>query len=442
MNTRELLEKRAALLTRSRELLRAAEARKQDLTANEESEFKRLLQEAELIRAEIYDQEARAAADAQSQGLRYQGFGSEPIRPEPEGPWAAQGRRAGVSVVGTTPDGREIRALSHGARLVDELHGSFRLPQGVEPKDLSAGRYLRGCMTGIWEGAEAERELRALSGSSDPGGGYLLPGVLSAQVIDLARAQSVLDMAGARVIPMDSASLTIAKLDADPTASWKREKPDVEATEETTTSFGALELRARTLICVVRSSLELVMDAPNFADAIERALAQVLGLRLDSAGLQGDGSDTYGWIVGVSNDPGINLVNAAGLLTNFDEFSSAVELIAMENGQASAAILNPREAGDLDRLADTTGQPMAPPESWKALRKFTSTQLPGTGTTFALVGDFSQCAIGMRMPITIESSQEAGTSFKSAAVLFRAIARVGFVITQPKWLAKVFGITS
>lgn len=96
------------------------------------------------------------------------------------------------------------------------------------------------------------------------------------------------------------------------------------------------------------------------------------------------------------------------------DFSTAVELVRTANGEPVAAIYHPRTAGALDRLEDTTGQPLQPPESFRALRRFTTTASPinqvqgsATNASDAIVGDFSQLLIGVRTEMRIEVSREA-----------------------------------
>ena len=66
---------------------------------------------------------------------------------------------------------------------------------------LSLQRYLRGMATGEWDGAEHER---ALAEATVGAGGALVPAPLSARVIDLMRARTVVMRAGAVTVPMAS----------------------------------------------------------------------------------------------------------------------------------------------------------------------------------------------------------------------------------------------
>src|SRR3546814_21114589 len=60
-----------------------------------------------------------------------------------------------------------------------------------------------------------------------------------------------------------------------------------------------------------------------------------------------------------------------------DLFSQAVENVQTANFDGPFSVIYaPRTSGTLDRLVDTTGQPLRPTPSFEALRKFTTTQVP------------------------------------------------------------------
>ncbi len=91
----------------------------------------------------------------------------------------------------------------------------------------------------------------ALTTSDNSLGGFLVPGQLSSDVIDLARAKSVLSQAGMRTILMDSDSMTIPKLETDMTVATKAENASFTASDMV---FGARQLHTRTAGCL-RSNL-------------------------------------------------------------------------------------------------------------------------------------------------------------------------------------------
>jgi HK97 family phage major capsid protein len=97
------------------------------------------------------------------------------------------------------------------------------VPSDYEP--FSLGKYVRGIITGEWRGAER----RAMSEGSGGAGQYLVPSPLAAGIIDKARNASVLFRAGARTIPMDNQTLSMARLATDPTAGWHSEAGTITA---------------------------------------------------------------------------------------------------------------------------------------------------------------------------------------------------------------------
>lgn len=54
-------------------------------------------------------------------------------------------------------------------------------------------------------------------------------------------------------------------------------------------TFGAVRLTARTIVGLVKFSIELAQDAINLERAITNALSQAMALAIDQAGLTGAG---------------------------------------------------------------------------------------------------------------------------------------------------------
>jgi HK97 family phage major capsid protein len=98
---------------------------------------------------------------------------------------------------------------------------------GYEP--LSIGEFIRGLVTSDWKGAAAEH--RAMGEGSGGAGRFLVPSPLAAGIIDRMRNQSVMVRAGSKTVPMDSQTLGIAWLAADPTAAWHSEAGTISASE-------------------------------------------------------------------------------------------------------------------------------------------------------------------------------------------------------------------
>src|SRR5260370_756841 len=126
-----------------------------------------------------------------------------------------------------------------------------------------------------------------MAGNSDVGGGVLVPSILSADVIDLARKQAVCFQAGAQTIPMDSSTLAIAKLTADTTMQWHIENQPQTLQQNT---FGRVTLSSKMLVCLVSASTAIVEDGGNISEIIENVVGIAVGVEIDREALRGDGT--------------------------------------------------------------------------------------------------------------------------------------------------------
>lgn len=428
----DLRRQRQKLLDQAKALVDRAERERRELTAGEKDTFDFLLREAESVKdmierieGPLSDRMARAFDPRMMVG---------PVA-------APTGQEEPLSL--RTLDGREVRALRPGESLAQNLPDEDRTSD-VPAEALSIGRLVRGLATGNWRGAEAER--RAMGVGSDVLGGYLVPPELSARVIDLARNQARVLQAGALTVPMGSTELTLARIEQDPKAGWKAEHAAATVSDMT---FGAVKLRARTLMGIVKLSIELLEDAPNVDSVVERALAAALALEMDRAALRGSGQGEEPR--GVRFTEGVQLVPVNGALTSFDPFSEAAERIARVNGPTDglAAIYSPRTWGQLDRLKDNEGRPLAPPRSFEQLRRLVTNQVPenlgdGEDETEIFVADFRQLLWGVRTGLRIEVSREAADSdssaFRHGQVWIRAYLRGDVALARPDHFVVLTGI--
>jgi HK97 family phage major capsid protein len=455
MTRLELQAKRKALVDQARAIHDLAAKEKREMTAQEITSFDKYIADSDAVKVQLDGaggsgggDRAKRLADAAkdlatSEGRRVPG----------EQPWG-------------TPESRETNRRREVPRFVDEkgqeirgllLEDSVRsaapaadLPDGIHADELSFGRFVRAAATGDWSHAQAEQ--RALSGSSDVGGGYLVPSVLSSDVIDLARNNSVCFKAGAITLPMTSSTLSIAKLTTDILPSWKQEN---QAGAFADAQFGSVKLQSRTLMALAALSIELFEDAPNIENLIEVSLGKVLALEIDRAALRGDGSASTP--VGVKNAQGVTVSNLAtnGLTlvysNAYQTFSNGILTILNKNGNPNAVVIAPRTKIELDQLVNTLGDSLEPPPSWDALEKYVTNSTPinlthGSAVTAsdAILGDFSQMIVGMRMDLRIEISREAGGptggAFPNAQIWIRAMLRADVALAHPEFFCVLDGI--
>jgi HK97 family phage major capsid protein len=307
----------------------------------------------------------------------------------------------------------------------------------------SMGRVLRGLVLGSAadDARELEDERKALSIGSDTGGGYTVSGTLSSQWIDLLRAEMVLSRAGALTVPMDSATLTLARLTADPTVSWHAENAALDAVEPT---FGAMTLTARTVVCLVRLSLELSQDSANIEDMLQRSIVGAMANAIDAAGLVGT-TPAPGGVFGLS---GRNTVTGVGAPTSWDFVVDGMYELLADNvsmDSIGAMVAHPALWKKLRKLktgiaSDLTS--LVPPPEVAALPKLWTTAAPlASGTTAkAVIGNWSDLLFGVRKAITVKVLTEAfmGSNLQVAVL---AYARVDFGATRQQSFCTLEGIT-
>jgi HK97 family phage major capsid protein len=430
----EKRQQRGALVDAMRALADKAKAESRAMSADELAEFDRL-DDAQARLGETINRESRtqgrtlAGRDglgALEAELR-QPLG-EPLKPHP------------MYTDARPPRAGELRLLAPSESLRDHLPAE--LPDGLRPGDLRIGRVVRAIAVGSWRGAEAEA--RAMGTSPLSAGGALVPGSLSADIIDAARARSVVFKAGAKTVLMPSASLDFARVANDPVSQWKGENA---AATESNVGLERVVLRSRTLMGLTRASLELIEDAPNAGSVIENALASSLALELDRACLRG--GETSGAIepTGVRFYDGVQLMTGIGALT-LDHFANAAGLILGQNGPdpgALTAILAPRDWSRIDKLKDGDGMPLTGPPSWQAMQKLVSNQVPatlgvGSNESESFVGDFSRMVVGIRSELSLEVSREAADTFGRHQILVRAVLRGDVILEHERHFVCLTGI--
>lgn len=445
MTLQEMLRKRAEVIASAKAVLKAAEDANRRMTATEEQRWNQLMSESETLAKDI--DIARRQNDAEaSLALADPSVARRELEMEgQEGRAASEGQHDTRTVAPManegpiTLNGGEVRAFRPHERISDAHPPQFR--DGSDARGLSLTRLLRGAFMQRWDGAELER--RAMGEATAAGGGVLVPQELSVMLIDLSRNKSALVTAGALTVPMRGPELTIARIDSDPAAAWRGEHEDLS---ESSGTFGGLKLKAQACGILATFSIELLEDA-SFSETIENMIAQSIALKIDYAGLFGTGVNEPLGIWNVDDIEEYSLGANGATPTNFNAFSQASQKIYQNNGQPSAVIFNARTNGTLDRLADTTNQPLTPPRSFEELRKVVSNQIPntlvqGSATTAsgAILGAFRNVIIGMRTSLQLEASRLTGDSFKKMQVQVRGYVRADIGVARPNHLCKIMGI--
>jgi HK97 family phage major capsid protein len=409
-----LRSQRSDLLAKANRLLSRATVEGRDLTLEETREADALLDEAAALAHKLGN---ASMGEAQKRA----GIAHAMLE---------QGKAIGGPEARSYQPG-EYRALAKDDSVFEHLVGTGEIEER-RGRPLSIGRAIVGLVTGKWDGAAEER--RALSGSSDTAGGYMLPPELSATWIDRARAASVMVRAGVKVVPMRTASLSMLRVTGDPTPAWRGEGDPIATSEPV---FGAAHFNARSLAVAVPVSKELLADAQNSAEVLESVLFAAMGLAFDEAVLDGDGVRKP---LGIRRTAGVGTLSVGGA-ANTLHFAEAVGLVLQQNEVPTGIVLHPRTySAAVDRAVDSTGQPLRLPPSLERMPWFQTTSVPtnlgGGSETFAVVGDFSQVIVGLRQNIEVVISKEGATAdgrgFARNEAIIVAILRADSMLVREK----------
>jgi HK97 family phage major capsid protein len=300
--------------------------------------------------------------------------------------------------------------------------------------EFSLGKYIRGAVTGQWQDADLER--RALAEGTDSTGGYLVPTMLSASVIDKLKPATRVLQAGARVEPLDSDTLDIARISTGVTAGWRAENA---AVAESDPGFDRVQLKPKSLAVLTKLSAEMFEDLSDSGlQAIEDELTRSLAVEVDRAALLGTGSSNQP--TGVLSQTGVTLRSngANGTSVSWGIVGDAVAQLRNANVEPTGFIWSPRTTASLTALADSTGQPLRAPESLAAIPKYDTNSVPNDVTvgnastcSYIFAGDWSQLVIGVRPSLRVRVISDASYALDKLQVTLVASLRADIAVLRP-----------
>lgn len=335
-------------------------------------------------------------------------------------------------------DGEEVtRTLRHEERMTDWARTENRAP---EIKGLTSGALLRAMVLG----PKTEAEKRALSEGTDSAGGYTVPDILSAAMIDRMRRKSVVSRAGARTVPLTSDTNYVAKVLTDPVPAWRAENAEITNSDAT---FGRVSMAPKSLAVLCRVSRELLEDSMNIDRVLPDIIAKAMASELDRVCLFGSGSgaEPQG-LINMSSLPEVALDDQLTDHANgaFGPLIAARGLLLAANSEEPTAfILNPREDETYTGLRNGNGDPVIAPAKIARIPQLVSTVVPtdlgvADNESVILTGDFTRMLVGIRNNLRIEILKERYAEFHQYA--FIAHMRATVAVEQIAAFAAITGI--
>ncbi len=344
-----------------------------------------LIEREKDIRSNIGDKGPRAA-------------GGNPMRPIPK-----DGQARGDDDGYQTADAEEASVLLRRDQSYTQWLLENRKSELRDYRGLTTGDYLRAMIVG----PRNDVEKRALAEGTDSAGGFTVPDVLSARLIDRMRAASTVIQAGAQTVPLMSDVNYVAKVLTDPAPAWRNENAAIAESDPT---FGRVTLTARSLGVIVRVSRELLEDSLNIGTALPNIIATAMAAELDRAALLGSG--TAPEPRGVANFSSLTANSfTGGMVTGYSPFVQLRSALKGVNANLSAYVMHPRTEGNLTGALSGDGQPLIVPPAIANIPMLTTTKIAingGVGTNEAKVfaGEWSRLLIGIRHQLRIEILKE------------------------------------
>ncbi|HCA30420.1 MAG TPA: phage major capsid protein [Ruminococcaceae bacterium] len=324
-----------------------------------------------------------------------------------------------------------------------------------DEQGLHIGAYLRGALTGNWEGAQKEK--RQFQSLATAGGNILIPQQLSAQILAQVMNKSLL-YGTVPVLPMESNNMTIAKVlsgpeigfagegELAPGMSFNNEKGTYSTTDM---AFTGVQLKSKTVRGVAKISNELLSSAKNLDQATIDAFSSGLADAIDKASIYGDGAGNT--IKGIAGTEGVNLIQK-GEDEAYIPYVKAVGAIRAANGEPSMWGLNASTDTALNILTDSDKNPLKVPEVLTGLARRISNNLrnnlaaDGTTTgdekTFSesLIFDPKAMVFGQQMSVQFNVTSVGMDALGTNSTYIAITSYIDFAVLQPTFISRICGI--
>lgn len=314
-----------------------------------------------------------------------------------------------------------------------------------EEKKADLGKYIKGALTTVWDGAKREHTL--YHNYTTATNTIVIPEVLSAQIIDYARDKMV--FADVPVIPMDRNNLTIAKVVKDPEFIFKPEASRIK--NYSNLVLGKVELKSKTAYGVFKITEE-VLYSSNISEIIMSAAAKAFATVMDKYALYGKGivkatnvteeeedsleiSDTLYENYepkGILTYEDINILEAQEAVetSKYTPFIKAVGMVNSANLTPNTMAFNSGLDTSLQLLTNNNGDPLTAPTAFTGLKKIVSNAMQDKN---ALIFDRDSIVMGVQQKLLIDTAK----NFEDGTYLIRLMAFVDYAVTNPKGITLI-----
>jgi len=291
----QLKQERSALLSQAEALLDAADLAGRELSEDDQAKYDAIVERVEAMNKDIERREKLEAVAAPANAAP-----AQPQRPQPSGAIPDDEiEPAGMprATIRPTDGGNRVEIPRAYGRLV----AFDKTPKGHEAA-YRAGMWIRATLYGDvhamdWCRRNGVGTRAALGGGVNTSGGALVPEEMERAIIEIRETHGLFRRV-CRVAPMGSDTLNVPRRVGGVTAYFVGENT---AGTESDASWDNVSLVAKKLMVLTRMSSELNEDAViDLADKMAEEIGIAFAEKEDQSGFNGDGTSTYGGIVGAT----------------------------------------------------------------------------------------------------------------------------------------------
>ena len=314
-------------------------------------------------------------------------------------------------------------------------------------------KLIKGHHFGDWENAENEKRhyQKALNTRVGSEGAFLVPHVVSTELIERLKAQTVLDkLPGVRFVPMESKSLSFGREDTGVTVTWGSEGDTMSS--DTTKTFGEVELDLKQATCLYPMQRQLLKYATaSVEDIVKQDMVDAMAVARDLAMLEGTGGLQP---LGMYYNPRIRNTDLSGT-ASWDSIFDMMYNIELGNSETTAWVSHPRTKNVYRQFKDANGRYLyddtAPkgggvqvPTLGGTPCYYTTTvpitNRPGNAESYIVGGKWSDLMVGESGELLIETSTQADTAFATHQLWVKMVAEVDFAIRHSESFGRIAGV--
>jgi len=336
------------------------------------------------------------------------------------------------------------RATLPGLEDEKEKFSFFRAIYAIRTKDWSNAGFEKEVFDGM-----RQKTMAMGTGST---GGYIVPTIYIAELIELLRAESVVAAMGASFMAdLQGSPVQIPRQISGATAYWVGENIAITPSD---LALDQLNLTPKKVGALVKLSNSLIkLSNPSAEALVRRDIAIALALKIDLAALRGTGASYQP--TGITQQDSINTVaiGASGGSITFDHLLDMEYKLAEDNALRGKLgfVFHPCVRRNLLKRkiaqysGDTAGAYIVAPvteeifKNWLGYPYRMSTQIPidltksgGTDLTEVYFGNWQELIIGQWGGMEIMASQETSDAFEKDQTWVRILQEVDIAVRHPQ----------